>query len=129
LPKDIEGGRMLRPITVVIKYTEEPDGEVLEEREPGFLIDDLHAIFVETEYYRVVLMRVEPTDDPDVYLDVYGYCTLGVLDDSTDPGSVISALTNKLNNMTAYDFLTKVVIHVKEEIGFGEWIIPGLITV
>lgn len=115
----------MKPITVLIKYDNE-FGEQ-EERYAGFLTGNLHAMYDENDYGRIVFVKVVPTDEPNVYLSVSGYCSLGYLDESDDPKIIIEKLTNKLHNMTAFEFMTDVIIHVKAEIEFEDTIIPNLI--
>jgi hypothetical protein len=121
---DIEDGQTLKPITVILRFTNE-DGEQ-EEIYSGFLTGNSHAMYIDG-FDNLIFLKVSPTSDPDVYVDEYGYCYLGELGESDEPEVVISALVEKLNSITAYQFLEKVLIHVKCEIEFEDWILPRFI--
>jgi hypothetical protein len=117
-------GQGVTPITVLGRYTNE-QGEQ-EERYSGFLTGGSHALCLE-EYNSIIFVEVAPTDEPEIYLGEPRYHSLGQLNESQDPQTIIEALANKLHSMMAYEFMAKVIFHVKDEIDFEQLIIPSLL--
>lgn len=123
----------LQPITVLIRFTTW-DAKMKqfekEERYPGYLTGGKNAMYVVPNLGTLIFAEVEPTDDPAVFLEVTPAETqLGNINDAGgDMESIISKLTIKLHNMTGYDFLAKVMVHVREDFDYEGAIIPKLLS-
>lgn len=113
---------MVQAITILVRYNDEQGQK--EVRYQGFLTSTANAMYV-NEYKKLLFARVEPTNDPDVYLEVNCPRELGSI--SGDAKTTIEALTNKLQTMTAYEFMANVIIHITEQFDFEGLIIPKLI--
>jgi hypothetical protein len=115
----------LLPITVLTQY--EDLGEQLEEYFAGFLTGENHAMYIERTQSCGVLMivEVEPTNDPSVYLTISPTLELGQVDDLLKKAETVEAAARKLKNMTAYEFVTKVMSNVKQEVDFENMIVPA----
>ncbi|MGO4268263.1 hypothetical protein AB4Z22_00200 [Paenibacillus sp. TAF58] len=116
----------IHPVTILVRYkNEEGDQEV---RYPGYHTGGNNAMYV-TEYGALIFVEIEPTEDSSIYVDLSGWTQLGnIKDASGDTETMIGVLTNKLHRMTAYDFLAKVLVHVREDFDFEGAIIPNLLN-
>lgn len=78
---------------------------------PAALTDSQHAIY--SADGRLYLVKIAPTSMNSLYTADSGHVVLGGCSDS-DP-YVIELLLHKLHHMTAYQFLTKVIVALKDE--------------
>lgn len=117
------GQAALLPITILCQY--EDLGEQLEERRSGFLTGFNHAMFVEPQYDTLMIVKVKPTNDPFVYLTVSPTMELGRVDDASKHAETVEAVAEGLKNMTALEFVTKIMMNVKQEVHFDGMIVPA----
>jgi hypothetical protein len=82
------------------------------------------------EHGNLIFVVIKSTEDPGIYLDVTpGWTELGnVKDGGGNLETIVSKLTSKLHNMTGYDFLAKVMVHVRDGFDYEGAIIPNLIS-
>jgi hypothetical protein len=111
----------LKAVTILDQY--EDLGEQLEERFSGFLTGSNHAMFVEQKYGTLMMVEITPTNDPSVYLSASRTMELGVTNDCSKNGETVEAVAKTLNNMTAYEFLAKVLMNVDQEVDFEDMIV------
>lgn len=109
----------MKKITVMFQY--EDLGQQIEQRFPGFLTSSNHAMFVER--YSLMIVPVEPTNDPTVFLGGHTF-ELGNVDDSSRNVQTIESVVKKLNNMTAYEFVTEILMSCRHIRDFDGKIIP-----
>jgi hypothetical protein len=114
-----------KPITVLVPYSNEEGRQEL--YCTGFLTSDHHAMYIEDAYRDIIFVGVLPSRDPGVYIDVTGYLSLGKIAESQNLGEVVAELTERLKQMSAYQFLADVVISMRDEVEFDETIIPGIL--
>lgn len=112
-------------VIILVQY--ENEHGLQEARYPGFLTGNDHAMYVETKYKRLMFVSVEPSGDHGEYLETSGFCSLGEIDASYDSDSLIKDLAHVLHNMSAYEFIAKVIAHVRTEIEFEDLIIPHIL--
>lgn len=111
----------LLAITILEQY--EDDGP-REERFSGFLTSSNHAMFVEQMYGTLMMVEVEPTNDFSVYLTVSPPTKLGHVNDPSKNDETIKEVAKTLNNMTAYEFVAKVIFNLRHEVDFVDKIVP-----
>lgn len=116
----------LLPITVCVPIEDENERKT-EVRFPGFLTSAGYAMYVEPRYGDLCFAGVEETTEATVYRLTTPFTTLGRITDQDEDEQIIGQLTQLLHQMTAYDFLAKVIINVPAEIEFRETIIPNLL--
>lgn len=116
--KSVKSG--LQAIIVMFQY--EDFGEQIEERHAGFLTGSNHAMYLEGD--TLMIVPVKPTNEPSVYL-AGDTMELGVVHDPSQSVSIIESTTKNLNNMTAYEFLTKVMLNVSQDVDFEDMIVPA----
>lgn len=119
----------LKPITVLSRYEVEDDA-IEEVRYSGFLTGEYQAMYVDHDFGGLYFVAVEPTDDPDVYL--HYHADIAIIEyDAEDIGEdekIISALIERLHEMSGYDFMKEVVLRIKSEVDYEGLIVPGLIS-
>lgn len=116
---------MVEPITVIVPYHDEKGYQEL--IRTGFLTSEHHAMYVETHIRELVLVGVMPSRrDPDVYIGVTSYYALGRLS-SRDSKQVSTHLTARLKEMSAYQFITDVLMPLPTDIDFEKALIPGML--
>lgn len=103
------------PVIVIIRFQEEL--EIEEERYEGFLVDEKHAMY-HIPGFGIMLSAVEPTDEPAVYVEQAQFTRLGKITESDNAELIINTLADRLKNMTAFEFLTKVLLHIREEFDY-----------
>lgn len=114
----------IQPVTILVRYDDE-QGEQ-EEHYPGFLTGGLHVMYVE-ENNQLLFASVAATKRSQEYWSTSGYFSLGTLAEDMDGESVIKTLASKLHGMSAYEFITRVLIDLGMEIQFEDFIIPKLL--
>lgn len=117
-------GNEVRPITVIVPYTDEQGYQEL--KRAGFLTSEHHAMYIEGKQQEIVFVGVMPSRDPAEYINVTRYLSLGKIGEA-DAIQVVDALTTRLKQMSAYDFLADVVMGVQEDVEFRNLIIPGIL--
>lgn len=120
MEKLFESGQTLQAITVMHKY--EDLGEQFDERYEGFLTSSNHAMYIEGQ--ALMFVPVKPTNDPAVYLAAVETLQLGIIHDPLQIVLIIESFLKKLQNMTAYEFLAKIMMSVKQEVDFEDFIVP-----
>ncbi|KRE70772.1 hypothetical protein [Paenibacillus sp. Soil750] len=116
------------PVTILVRYEDEQGEQEISYH--GFLTGLEHAMYVEntTPTPHLLFAKVRSTDKANVYLETsLAPCYLGKLDELHDAEDLVKQLSNKLHNMTAYELMMNVVVHVKSEIEFEKLIIPSLL--
>lgn len=115
-----------RPVTVIVPYTDEEGYQLL--YRAGFLTSEHFAMYVETTQRQreIIFTGVMPSRDPEEYINVSRYLSLGEVAEA-DAAEVVAALTSRLKQMSAYDFLSDVVMGIQEDVEFRNLIIPGII--
>lgn len=126
MDNNLGGEQTIQPITVLVRYDNE-EGEQ-EARYPGYHTGGNNAMYV-AEYGNLIFVEIESTEDPAIYLDVSGWTHLGNINNAIgDMEEIISKLTSKLHNMSGYEFLAKVMVHVRDGFDYEGAIIPNLIN-
>jgi hypothetical protein len=127
LDNNMKSTHIIRPINVLVQFNNE-DGEQVS-RYPGYLTGGKNAMYVD-DYGTLMFAEIEPTEDPDTYLDVTAAWTqLGNIKDGCgDMEGIIDAVANKLHTMTGYEFVAKVLVHVREDFDYAGAIIPNLLN-
>lgn len=96
--------RQLRQVNLVVE--EQGEHKIV----PAALADKDHAMYRADG--RLYLVKVAKTSMELVYTSDSSCVMLGCSDDETN---VVELLLHKLHHMTAYHFLTKVILALKEE--------------
>lgn len=117
---------MFKAVTVIVWYTDE--GQYQEEYCPGFLTGEDFAMYVEPEYGEIVFVGVVPSRDPLVFIRRTVYLPLGRIPDLSEAEAVITDITTKLNQMTAYQFMINIIVPIRSDVDFGKLLIPGLLS-
>lgn len=121
----IENGNYL-PITIVDRF--EDDGPK-EERWSGFLTSPNHAMFVEPVYGFLMIVEVKPTDLPLLYLKVGATTELGKISDPSKNVETVQAAVKKLNSMSAYEFVIKIICDLRHDVDFKNMIVPPPLSI
>lgn len=116
------GENSLLAITVLHQY--EDLGVQREERFAGFLTSPKHAMYMEHGELLVVA-EVRPTNDPSVFLALIPTLELGRSNEPCNNAETVQTVAKKLNRMTAYEFVTEIMLKVRQDVNFGEMIIPA----
>lgn len=114
----------VRPVTVIIPFTDETGYK--EVYSPGFLTSERHAMYIEDDRPEVVFVGVIPSRDPEAYIGVTRYLSLGNIT-GPDHAELVAALTTRLQEMSAYEFLADVILFMRDDQEFGKLIIPGIL--
>lgn len=88
----------------------------------GFLTTPRSAMFME-ESRTLTFLTVEATEVPDVYLATSGELFLGKVSDPDRELEVIESLSARLKEMTAYDLMEQVLVHVRTMIEFEDLLV------
>lgn len=115
-------GNSLLAITVLDLYEDDGPKEV---RFSGFLINSNHAMFVEQSHGQakgaLMLVEVKPTNDPLVYLTSSYTTELGIVEG--DHSETIKSTAKMLLNMTAYEFIIKIICKLVNYVNFKDLIV------
>lgn len=111
----------LPAITVLHQY--EDLGVQREERFAGFLTSSDYAMYMERG--ALVVAQVRPTNDPAVFLALIPTLELGHSNDPCINAETVQTVAKKLNRMSAYEFVTEIMLKVRQDVNFGEMIIPA----
>jgi hypothetical protein len=117
----------IKPITVLIRYANEFGDQ--EARYAGYLTGSRSAMYFYPDG-TLNFSFAEETEAPDVYLELSGIY-LGNINDADEfleSESIVEKLASILHNMTAHDFMTKVIVHIRDGFDFEGLIIPKLIN-
>jgi hypothetical protein len=115
-------------ITVIIPLEDwDEQGGCEEIYAEGFLASEGFAVYLDEEHREIVFVGVIESREPNVFICLTPYLPLGKIERWDQREPVVSAMIDQLKQISAYDFLTKVIVGIGAEIDFDELIVPGLL--